>query len=401
MLKRPTSDKPRLTRRQMSRARQEARIRQGIVIGTIVIAVLVVGVLAYALINEYIIKPNRVIVSVNGDEMTANVFEDRVKFNYYLQTGGQPIEQLGLDKFFFAELTLNNIIDEMLIMQQAAERGITVSDAEVQEELELTFGYDAGEPEPTSTPVPTEEVLEPTVTPTFVITLTPSPTPTLAPGVTPTATPSGPPTATPTALPLPTAAPMTEEEFNAELDGFISTASRVTGLSQSRVRELLVEQIRIGLLQRRLLDALDLEVDEVKTMVHAAHILVETEEEAQAVLERLEAGEVFEELAAELSIDQSNAYRGGDLGWLDRGDTVEAFEEVAFALGEGEISDPVETTFGWHIIKVYERNENVPLSEAERQQRIRQAFFALLDEWEEEADIVRADNWQNFVPDLP
>jgi len=386
----------------MSRARQEARIRRWLTIGTIAVAVLVVGVLAYALINEYIIKPNRVIVSVNGDEMTANVFEERVKFNYYLQTGGQPIEQLGIDKTFFGELTLSNIIDEMLIQQQAAERGITVSEAEVQEELELTFGYDAGEPEPTPTSVETEEAdAEPTATPTFVITLTPSPTPTLEPGVTPTATPSGPPTATPTPLPLPTAAPLTEEEYIAELDGFISTASIITGLSQSRVRELLTEQIRIGLLQRRLLDALDLEVDEVKTMVRAAHILVETEEEAQAVLERLEAGEVFEELAAELSIDQSNAYRGGDLGWLNRGDTVEAFEEVAFALGEGEISDPVETTFGWHIIKVYERDENVPLTEAERQQRIRQAFFALLDEWEAEADIVRADNWQNFVPDLP
>src|SRR5690606_41839539 len=136
--------------------------------------------------------------------------------------------QLGLDKFFFAELTLNNIIDEMLIMQQAAERGITVSDAEVQEELELTFGYDAGEPEPTSTPVPTEEVLEPTVTPTFVITLTPSPTPTLAPGVTPTPTPSGPPTAAPTALPLPTAAQITEESLIAELAETLSTARRLT-----------------------------------------------------------------------------------------------------------------------------------------------------------------------------
>src|SRR5690606_30711223 len=135
MAKRPTSDKPRLTRRQMSRARQEARIRRWLTIGTIAVAVLVVGVLAYALINEYIIKPNRVIVSVNGDEMTANVFEERVKFNYYLQTGGQPIEQLGIDKTFFGELTLSNIIDEMLIQQQAAERGITVSEAEVQEEL--------------------------------------------------------------------------------------------------------------------------------------------------------------------------------------------------------------------------------------------------------------------------
>lgn len=402
MAKRPTPERPRLTRRQQSRAHKEARTRKWLITGTIVVAVLVVGVIAFALINENIIKPNRVVLTVNGDEVTADVFEERVKFNYYLQTGGQPPEQLGVDNVFFGELTMTSLIDELVIRQEAAERGIEVSEAEVQEELELTFGYDAGEPEPTPEPVETEEAeADPTVTPTFVVTLTPSPAPTLEPGVTPTATPSGPPTATPTPLPIPTAAPLTEEEYTAELDQFVSTASTVTGLPAARIRELLMGQIELSLLQQRLLDELDIEVDEVKTMVHAAHILVETEEEAEAVLERLDEGEAFEELAAELSTDASNAYRGGDLGWLSQGDTVEAFETALFALDEGQISDPVETTFGWHVIKVYERDENVPLSETDALQQEREAFSALLDEWEAEAEVERADNWQTSVPELP
>src|SRR5690606_15005760 len=166
---------------------------------------------------------------------------------------------------------------------------------------------------------------DPTATPTFVYTVTPSPAPTLEPGVTPTATPSGDPTATATPLQLPTPVPLTEDDYDQRLSEFTDTAARVTGLSEARIRELLDQQIRSAMLQQRLLEALEFEIDETKELVHAAHILVETEEEAQAVLQRIEEGESFEELAAELSTDSANAYRGGDLGWLSRGDTVAAF----------------------------------------------------------------------------
>ncbi len=90
--------------------------------------------------------------------------------------------------------------------------------------------------------------------------------------------------------------------------------------------------------------------------VHARHILVGTQEEALQVLARLETGEGFAQLAQELSLDQGSAGRGGDLGWFGLGMMVAPFEQAAFALEVGQLSDPVQTQFGFHIIEVLEKD---------------------------------------------
>lgn len=85
--------------------------------------------------------------------------------------------------------------------------------------------------------------------------------------------------------------------------------------------------------------------------IKASHILVETEEEAIALKEEILSGKAFEDVAAEHSSCPSGA-RGGDLGFFGRGQMVREFEEAAFSLKVGEISDPVRTNFGWHLILV-------------------------------------------------
>src|SRR6516164_3388470 len=84
--------------------------------------------------------------------------------------------------------------------------------------------------------------------------------------------------------------------------------------------------------------------------IHARHILLPTEEEAKKALARVKSGEDFAKVANELSKDP--AADGGDLGWFTKDRMVPEFSEAAFKLKEGEISDPVKTQFGWHIIKV-------------------------------------------------
>jgi peptidyl-prolyl cis-trans isomerase C len=88
--------------------------------------------------------------------------------------------------------------------------------------------------------------------------------------------------------------------------------------------------------------------------VHARHILVPTEDEAKAVLADLKKGADFAAVAKEKSKDPA-AVEGGDLGYFTNDQMVPEFSAVAFKLGKGELSDPVKTQFGWHIIKVEDK----------------------------------------------
>lgn len=91
------------------------------------------------------------------------------------------------------------------------------------------------------------------------------------------------------------------------------------------------------------------------TEVKASHILVETEEEAISLKEVIISGEAFEDVAAANSLCPSGA-NGGDLGFFGRGQMVSEFEDAAFSLNVGELSDPVKTNFGWHLILVTDKS---------------------------------------------
>lgn len=96
---------------------------------------------------------------------------------------------------------------------------------------------------------------------------------------------------------------------------------------------------------------------ETAAQVAAKHILVATEEDAKKALERINAGEEWDKVAAELSTNTANKDKGGDLGFFGAGTMVEAFETVAFAQEVNTISEPVKTDYGYHIINVYDKKE--------------------------------------------
>ncbi|MFC7399211.1 peptidylprolyl isomerase [Chelatococcus sp. GCM10030263] len=112
----------------------------------------------------------------------------------------------------------------------------------------------------------------------------------------------------------------------------------------------------------------------IKTMkpeeeVRARHILVESEDDAKKIAARVKGGEDFVKVATEVSKDPGSAKDGGDLGFFTKDRMVPEFAEVAFKLKPGEISDPVKTQFGWHVIKVEEKREKpVPTFEEVKDQ---------------------------------
>jgi parvulin-like peptidyl-prolyl isomerase len=353
----------RLTRGQQSKREREARQRRilyAIVGVTLAAAALVLG---YGLYQEYVVKPSSAVAVVNGETITTRDYQAMLRYRQFdllnqigmLQQQLLQLDPTAEDQQFLVEYVQRQIeslqsqqsglpyqvsedmIDDRLIRQESERRGITVSEQELQDEIERQFGFVRNPPTPTPTPI----------TATVTITTTP----------------------------VPTTAPMTAEEFEKNYGDYVVAMRNNAKLTEAAFRDLFAQ----SLYRDRLQEGLGEEVPTTEEQVHARHILVETEEEAQQVIERLQAGEDFAALAGELSTDPGS--EGGDLGWFPRGQMVPEFEEAVFALQPGEISDPVQTSFGYHIIELLERDAERLLEEYALQQRKSTA----LSDWLEEA----------------
>lgn len=111
-----------------------------------------------------------------------------------------------------------------------------------------------------------------------------------------------------------------------------------------------------------------------KEEVKASHILVESEDEAKAIAKQLKDGADFAELAKEKSIDKASGAKGGDLGYFTKERMVPAFADAAFKADEGEVTDPVKSDFGWHIIKVEDKRPVEAPKYEEVRERIQQTM---------------------------
>jgi peptidyl-prolyl cis-trans isomerase C len=171
-------------------------------------------------------------------------------------------------------------------------------------------------------------------------------------------------------------------------------------LAQARaavLREFLVQQtIEEGLTEeklRALYEERKAQDGFAKEQAHVRHILVQTEDEAKAVIEQLQGGADFSEVAKEHSVGPS-APSGGDLGFISRDQVVPEFAEAAFALDPGETStEPVQTQFGWHVIDVVERRNVEPTYDESapelRQELAREIVTALVEDLRGDAEIER------------
>ena len=385
MAKRRVKKEVPLTRKQISRREKERRQRLIMIGVAALVGFVIVAILVYGYYMERVVKPTSPVAVVNGATIPTATYQKRVLLErmnldtamnnlQFQKSMLNPAEDQFLINFIdqqFSQLAMERtalngegFLDELirgeLIKQAAEERGVVVSAEEVGREIEEYFGYYREPP----TPMPS-----PTMEPTLAAEITPT--------VALTATPEISPTATPT--------PMTRERFEEAYTEYLTTLRDVTDMSEAEYREM----VKADLLREKTGELVAEQVPTSELQIRARHILVETTEEAEAVLERLEEGEDFAVIAEELSQDPGSAEEGGDLGWFPRGQMVPEFEEVAFSLSPGEISDVVETSFGSHIIMVEEIDEDRELDPVILERKRSDYFQAWLVDLEGRATIER------------
>ena len=138
-------------------------------------------------------------------------------------------------------------------------------------------------------------------------------------------------------------------------------------LTEEQVRSLIADNLLSGALSQRHAAPASAE------QVHASHILVATKETGQEVLDKMAQGAAFADLAAQYSTDTGSKDQGGDLGWFPRGVMVSAFDQAAFSLEPGKVSQLVQTEFGYHIILVQAKEARV--MEPALYEQVQQQFF--------------------------
>jgi peptidyl-prolyl cis-trans isomerase SurA len=152
-------------------------------------------------------------------------------------------------------------------------------------------------------------------------------------------------------------------ENSSEFRGFVSSL-----VAQNKLAETLVTTDTV---RQELTAQMMAQVNEKVDQVHAAHILLTGEAQATQVLELLNQGQTFEALASEFSQDPGSAANGGDLGWIQQGQTLPELDQVFFSLQPGEISKtPVQTQLGFHIIKIIAREQRAMMTQEEAQQAL-------------------------------
>jgi peptidyl-prolyl cis-trans isomerase D len=236
------------------------------------------------------------------------------------------------------------------------------------------------------------------ITPTF--TASPTETQTLAPTETasPTLTPTPNATNTATTVPsiTPTATPYTLKGYQDQYQKALKSYAAL-GLTDSEFRFIFFEST---IYYDRVKAKVTGNITHEQEQIWARHILVADLATAQAISAQLATGADFGTLAAKLSIDTGSKDKGGDLGWFGRGKMVAEFENAAFSMKVGEISQPIKSTYGYHIIQVL-GHESRPLTEQEYTDAVSAAFAAWLQTERASAKVVINNGWANFVPTSP
>lgn len=339
-----------LLARRSARQNRQVRLAMGVIFSLLFVLVVV------ALVSEYAIKPGQPVAVVNGEEISSQEWQERVRFQRaqfilgiedLAETFGGDIglvqqyvgQQINLlqDPPTMGQLVLDDMIDEVLTRQGANQRDITVTDEEVQDAIEESFSFFDGEL-PTPLPTPTETI-EPTPS------LTPIPTAVIT-ELLPTNTPFPTPTLGPTGTPLPTSTPVSQEAFQTDFEETMARF-RDLGVSEDTYRAV----IRAQLYEEKMMDALaeEQELSEEEEQVSIYYILFQDEAEAIEAAAQLETKDyltLWNEIRsrpADPTAETPSTANAGEILWRTR-DSLEGTlgttaTDAAFDLAIGEASD--------------------------------------------------------------
>lgn len=400
-----------LTRKQRSRMERERRTERLLILGVALVGVVVVGVLVYGFIVEKVVKAREAVAIVGDTPITTAEFQARVRFarmqvqnelmfwrqqqqtldptdpnaqGYleYMQGTIRNLEgQLApANSLSIGEQSLNELIQEELVRQEAERRGIAVTPEELQQEVERSFGYDRNPATPTPTPLLSLEDL-----------LTPTP----EAGGTAPLTSTEVLTPTPTSTPLPTPTPMTEAAFRERYNAYLK-ALKPLGVSEQQYRSW----IEGSLLAGRLLEQFKAEAPTTAEQVKVRYLSVDSQERADELVGRLDGGEDLQTLLDEVTKDASATGYGSELDWLPKPLLERRLDaelaDLAFSLGVGEHSQAVPSQDGtrYTIIEVVGR-EVRELEQSAREQVGASAFQEWLDA---QMTLVERKTYQDRIP---
>ena len=401
------------------RSLREQKQNRLILFGFLATAAVIIGLVGYGVYYEKFGKYREPVATIEGQQIDSTYFIERVRLerNGYIQQMGVITAQSQLyasdpnfqdyfknqltsiqsyldDSQGFAGDVLERMIEEQIAVVEAEKRGISLDEDTIEKAVqELMFRYyPNGTPTPTSVPT---MMPSPTYSPTQVALLSLTQTSSDSSSIT-EQTPE--PGATPTVSGesyLPTATPYTFDMYKTAYTEYIEELAKMQ-VSEESLRKY----IKNYLLNQKVFEAVTEETPKSEERVWARHILVKTEGEAMIVLNRLASDEDWSKIASDVSIDTSNKDTGGDLGWFGKGMMVAEFEKAAFELGIGEVSKPVQTSFGWHIIQVI-GHDTLPLDDAEFASAKEEFYSKWLEEAKTIFKIVKGNNWEELAPSDP
>ncbi len=424
-----------VTKKHLARQERERLQNRYILIASIAVIVIVFGLIGYGIIQTYIIQPQQPVAKVADKVITTKQFQtfaryERVQwiqqYRYYQQLQqifGSDQSSLSYIQQLMAQIeyqlqatnlgqnTVDYLVANQIIQQEADKRGITVSTAEIDKTLEEYMGYfpngtpttaPTTNPVPTSTLNPTQISLIPptaTVVPTSTSTPTPtitvtqeivSPTPTVI--ITPTATATtGAPAATSTPAPSPT--PYTTEEYAKNFQQFVATMKSDANLSEADLRWIFTMQQ----LRTKVFDAITADISRQQDQVWARQIVVNDQTQAQTIYDRLTKGENFETVATEVYSGTANTI---DLGWFGKDTLDPAAQNAVWDMQIGQISEPIQTANGWEIYQVL-GHEVRTLTDADLDSLKQSEFQKWIDAQKTAENAQTFDTWKSKVPTSP